>query len=592
MVVLQTRTRAMLAWSLGLVLVACCVAGLLAAVPVTRPPAPSATSAPPPSECPPPIVLTGALPERWVCSAVDLDAVLRSDFIGRVIVPRDVNWEMITPCGAFDELGRCIDVPMRDIPVQSGVRLIGERGALGSRPLLFTNDKLNDGLQHSLFRVEANNVRIEGLHLRGPEAGDRDEGQPDRAAITVIEHPDEDPEKQRGRNIIIADNELDEWPTAGVRAEGTVGFEEPPANYKGPRMGREDVGLVRVERNYIHNNAGGGFGYGVVVGNSAYLTIKGNVFNYNRHGVSADGRAFQGYTARFNYLLEGGFRYGNGYYGQHFDVHGTADEHNGGPAGEFYQIAFNTIRGEQNYGAYPFWRKTRPAFELRGRPAIAAEFDNNVVVHDYGEAIRLKAGNDDSLDTDRPSTFHLRTSGTRHDTDYTGEIAAGDFDGDRRTDVFVATGTAWFFSRAGVRPWELLHESTKRTGDLALADIDNDAVTDVLSRDPSGGLGYLKSGREALVPLTSVPVPINELRFGDFDGDDKTDIFFTHDQQWHVWYGRDRQWRERGARVSRSRRCCLASSTTCQVPTSRRFSRPVGRTRAGRRVRGQGSTAS
>jgi hypothetical protein len=441
---------------------------------------------------------------------------------------------------------------MRDIPLHSGVQLVGERGALGSRPLLFTNDKIDDGLRHSLFLVEASNVRVEGLHLRGPEAGDRDgpPKQPDRFAITVIE----DPEKQLGRNVVIADNELDEWLAAGVQALGSVEFNEPPANYDGPRMRPSDVGLVRVERNYIHNNARDGGGYGVVVGNSAYLTIEGNVFNYNRHDVSGDGRAFQGYTARFNYLLQGGFRYGsNGYYGQHLDVHGVADEESrahhhfdGGPAGEFYQVAFNTIRGEQNYGGFlGIGESTRAAFELRGRPAIAAEFTDNVVVHDdFGEAIRLKAGNDHSLDTDRPSTFNLRTSANRYNTDYTREIAAGDFDGDRRTDVFVATGTAWFFSRAGVRPWELLHESTKRTGDLALADIDNDGVTDVLYRDPSGALGYLKGGREALVPLTSVPVPINELRFGDFDGDDKTDIFFTRDEQWHVWYGRDRQWRE------------------------------------------------
>ncbi|MBA3748153.1 MAG: VCBS repeat-containing protein, partial [Solirubrobacterales bacterium] len=297
---------------------------------------------------------------------------------------------------------------------------------------------------------------------------------------------------------------------------------------------------------------------GVVVGKSAYVTIHGNVFNYNRHAVSADGRAFKGYVARFNYVLQGGYTYGsNGYYGQHFDVHGIGTEesrkqghYDGGPAGEDFEVAYNAIRGEQDYGGFlGVKEKTRAAFELRGRPSLGARFANNVVVHDDSdEAIRLKRGDDRSLDTDDDSTFNLRAFSNRYDTDYSKEVAAGDFDGDRRADVFVANGTAWFFSRGGVAPWEFLHASNKRTGELAFADIDNDAITDVLYRDGAGRLGYLKGGRVDLVPLTSVPVPIKDLRFGDFDGDAKTDIFYTRAEQWRVRYGRDGRWK--GAQTS------------------------------------------
>jgi len=38
------------------------------------------------------------------------------------------------------------------------------------------------------------------------------------------------------------------------------------------------------------------------------------------------------------------------------------------------------------------------------------------------------------------------------------------------------------------------------------------------------------------------PEPIKDLRFGDFDGDGLTDIFYTRGGQWWVWYGRTRVW--------------------------------------------------
>ena len=63
-------------------------------------------------------------------------------------------------------------------------------------------------------------------------------------------------------------------------------------------------------------------------------------------------------------------------------------------------------------------------------------------------------------------------------------------------------------------------------------------MTDVLYRDPQGNVGVLKSGREDEVPLTTSPVPMKDMRFGDFDGDRKTDIFVTHYQgQWRIWRG-------------------------------------------------------
>jgi hypothetical protein len=106
----------------------------------------------------------------------------------------------------------------------------------------------------------------------------------------------------------------------------------------------------------------------------------------------------------------------------------------------------------------------------------------------------------------------------------------------------VANGTAWWYSRAGIKQWELLNTSTARTRDLGFADIDNDGRTDIVSRDSFGKLGYHQGGNGPFQRLPNVATPVSDLRFGDFDGDRKTDIFHTRGGQWYVWYGSTGRW--------------------------------------------------
>jgi hypothetical protein len=455
-----------------------------------------------------------------------LASILQSAFTGCVVIPRNTVLDM----SGYSA-----------IPVHSGVSLIGERGDLGSRPSLATDSKTEG---YSLFELTGNDVRVAGLHFRGPARGIRTDIRVYTGAIHVIV----DPESKLGRRVLITDNEFDEWTGSGIDVRA---IEERhvrlPSEYLDTwaRLSREDAGLVRIEHNYFHHNAMDGGGYGVTVGGGAYATIEGNVFDFNRHAVASEGWAHGGYIARFNYVLQGGYTQ-DGSYNQHFDVHGTDTGDNkgyGGPAGEYYEVAYNAIRGEQGYSCFVICLKTRAAWMLRGAPTDGAYFHDNVAVHDdLDAAVSLKWNKSDTGFGEDEAKFHFHASGNQFDTDHSGELATGDFDGDGRTDVFVANGTAWFFSRAGTGPWEFLHASNKLRSELGFADIDNDGSTDVLYRDPSGNVGYLKSGVVALVPLTTSPVPMNELRFGDFDGDGKTDIFYARNAQWYIWYGSTRMW--------------------------------------------------
>jgi hypothetical protein len=383
------------------------------------------------------------------------------------------------------------------VHVPDGVSIESGRSPRTPGGLLYMSHRL----KQTIMLDVGSNTRISGLRLRGPNQWDTAPRQDGAEAIMV------DGRAQSGRvvvhNDLIDNNEIYGWPTAGVNV-----IDATPGDAS-----------IRITGNFIHNSVQCGVGYGVVVSGSGFPVIDRNVFDWNRHDVSSDGRYGTGYRAELNFVLTDGPTCG-GHYNQHFDVHGTGPKGYGGPAGQNYEILNNTIRGAQDFflGA-----GVRPAFELRGIPAEATFADNAVVHDDESDAINI---HDASLSEDQlRANGELVVYGNRYKVWTAGELAVGHFGNDGCSDVFQATGAVWVYSPCGRGIWRFLNQSRLRLDRLAFGDFNGDTRTDVFSQ--SGGQWLVSYGGTG--PWTPLPagssIPMKQYRFGDFNGDGKTDVF-------------------------------------------------------------------
>jgi hypothetical protein len=339
---------------------------------------------------------------------------------------------------------------------------------------------------------------------------------------------------------------------------------------------------VSVARNFLHHTERNDDGYGVGLGRAL---IFGNTFLMNRHAIAAGGEPHDEYRASYNLVLSGKPGYQSCFifcvthYDQDFDMHGTMNGY-GGVGGFHVDIVGNTFLGtnRQNY-----W--------LRGDPIFPTDFHGNVSQRSQNDAVQFRGCSPGTIfcgNTSYPFNIFDNQFQASDPTVSRGSasLAVGDFDGDGDDDLFLATGASWYYSPAGAREWRFLNGAHETIDQLLFGDFDGDGRTDVVAiRNGqlvvswggisswqvlnSNGLQCSSTADMAVGKFLDHPVgdrrddifcangltwflsyggsgPFNfavnraessrvkDLRFADFNGDGKTDVFGVGNRGWQV----------------------------------------------------------
>lgn len=428
----------------------------------------------------------------------------------------------------------------------AGVTLRGDRR--GARPgpelAIDTHQKLE------LFSIQGTDVRVTGLRLRG--------GNTCRDASEFldndlfIEHGIHIHERIRDsasnlvasfERIYVDHNDLSDWTWRAVFVDAHDELQDPWSCSSYGEMVPDPhnrPNAVRISRNFIHHNLVQNKGYGVNANSGAFPLIDGNTFVSNRHAIAAtNSTPFTGYRAWSNLVLSDSpiqyWAYIFPYHTHDFDIHGTEPDNNGfdGIAGGYTGIFHNTFLSDNIL--------PRAHFELRGFPCQYVEFANNVSLQDKDATVKFKLtdnpfeeivvveGTESFLKVSpRPNQFNFNnpTEGSL--------LGVGDFDGDGRQDVFLATGAAWYYSPGGEAEWRLLSpDKTDPIYSLLFGDFDGDGRTDVIGKN-GANINVSWGGVSEWEQLNTTAAPITDLSVGNFDGTGGDDIFWADGSTWYV----------------------------------------------------------
>jgi hypothetical protein len=433
-----------------------------------------------------------------------------------------------------------------NLVLPTGVTIRGDRRGTNLGPKLLGLYDLNgttqfneDNVPH-LIEIQGDYVRVTGLRLQGPTRGTT-APIPSVDAILV-------PAPNNWVGLLIDHNDISDWTNAAVEIYGVGGeMKGGPGTVACPAADPSRNDFVHIERNFIHHNDENvGNGYADVMSDGGAATLLGNTFYMNRHSIAADADVRDQYSAWFNLELWRVPTYynhphlwgliNNPDYEQIFDMHGVGDNnHQGGFAGNEVDIAWNTFLPSRSIN-----------FTLRGQPCSPDSFNNNVSLRNQNEAIEVWNSNGDSNYYSSSTSAIQIQNNSFADTGYsdpTARLGVGDFDGDGVQDVFLATRAAWYYSPAGKAEWRYLSGGrTDSTANLLFGDFDGDGRTDVVGINGTN-LMVSWGGVSDWEVLNSLPpgASITDLAVGnfvdDYLGDKRDDIFWADGSSWHVSSG-------------------------------------------------------
>lgn len=420
-----------------------------------------------------------------------------------------------------------------NLVIPTGVTIRGDRRGTNLGPLLLGQyHPEGDPWLDTYMMQTGSYVRITGLRLEGPTGSTAPWLSPDGNQYAYVEGIFiESPATE----VIVDHNDLFAWENGTVIANGGVysdslscangqpGVFDPNTGFFSP-VPPASMDSSHIERNFIHHNAEQSAGYGVNVARGGGSTILGNTFVYNRHAIAGNqSYPIQQYSASNNLVLSDAPNY-DGNYEQDFDMHGLGDTPRDGYgqwAGYYVEIAWNTFLGGN-----------RENFELRGEPCHEPDsFHNNVSQHstdgpiyefDYGGNLTNTELTITGNEWSAPNPANL--------------LGVGDFDGDGVQDLFLATGSTWFYSPAATTEWRYLSgEHTGTLPSLLLGDFDGDGRTDVAMIN-GNSLIVSWGGISDWQVLNTLPAgaTIADLAVGDFNGDGHADILYTTGTYWYV----------------------------------------------------------
>lgn len=412
------------------------------------------------------------------------------------------------------------------------------------------------------------NTRISNLRIRGPSRADcKHDSDPvcsQHGVAGIIVKLADDSEK-----LTIDHNDLSDWTRAAIDLYSWLGEPTPPPCGEPLYQARNVV----IARNFIHdnrqrsNNPPGGHsdadGYGVAAGWGSHPLIAGNTFLDNVHSVTSDGTPYAGYSV-VDSLFEspGSFTDGSA----NIDMHGSGPSHDGGVGGSGVEVLRNT-----------FFDATNQNFSMRGFPCSGGVdvFRGNVVLQNVDGSIHWEDGGppppylkiDSRFFAPLPSASPPAPTPTQPSpsvqclppttitryycpplfslSDPTLQFAVGDFDGDGKDDLFMATGSGWYYSSGANAEWRFLSAKTETLNNLLFGDFDGDGRTDVFTvlgdrwmvswggRSPWQLLSERK-GDWAPPSTGTGSHSILDFAIGDFIGVGHDDVFYADGVNWYV----------------------------------------------------------